>query len=594
MKKIISFSLYGNKPNFQVGAVVNVIEAKRIYPDWRCRFYTTDDEDICKQLEYLGAEVVRMDDWPEGGMFWRFLAVDDADICISRDADSVVNEREVGAVKEWLEQDYQWHGMHDHRFHRKVSMMGGMWGYRHYEETNRPEERAQESAYFFDFRSKSMRAYINEWLDENKGRTTVGRGWDQLFLGDAIYQGKAQTNIMWHGAWVNNPGRPFPVHEPLRYGSFVGDYAFPRKDIDRPRKSFISSLDDTFDNDKLRQSCLESSRKLQEYDGPRRLVDRVILCWDGNPGYKDFWENLSPIYKDIFNIHPTLFFMGSEEQMKKCNLVEGATDRHDIFRLKNVTEVNREMFNDGLYWGRATFPRNWSTTWAIFYGASLFPEDVCATSGLDSVLLSDRFFDFIRDDMQPKEDDWVKDKMVIPLGDAYDNGRFSNTFPTSHVTAKGRIFKQLCQIDDDWETEIKKVFWSRGLINFTRDQKWFTLGRDCWGLDEQYRSVFVRNDKIFGCQPQNGRPKSDLTIVKEGFFSYWHPRRLCRGRNSGGGLKGKIHRYETKKCQDGYYIEIHGDRPFHKNEFFKNVIIDFMKSPKIESYFNSNRLYIHE
>jgi len=27
MKKIISFSLYGNKPNFQVGAVVNVLEA---------------------------------------------------------------------------------------------------------------------------------------------------------------------------------------------------------------------------------------------------------------------------------------------------------------------------------------------------------------------------------------------------------------------------------------------------------------------------------------------------------------------------------------------------------------------------------------
>ena len=73
MKKIISFSLYGNKPNFQVGAVVNVLEAKRLYPDWKCRFYTTDDESICKQLEYLGAEIVRMDDWPEGQMFWRFL-----------------------------------------------------------------------------------------------------------------------------------------------------------------------------------------------------------------------------------------------------------------------------------------------------------------------------------------------------------------------------------------------------------------------------------------------------------------------------------------------------------------------------------------
>ena len=226
MKKIISFSLYGNKPNFQVGAVVNVLEAKRLYPDWKCRFYTTDDDAICKQLEYLGAEIVRMDDWPDGEMFWRFLAVDDADVCISRDCDSVVNEREVGAVKEWLEQDYQWHGMHDHRLHKKFSMMGGMWGYRHYEETNTPEKRAQESAYFFNFRNKSIRVHIDEWLAESEARTTAGRGWDQLFLGDSIYEGKAQTNIMWHGGWANSNGNPYPSHPPCRYGRFVGDYSF--------------------------------------------------------------------------------------------------------------------------------------------------------------------------------------------------------------------------------------------------------------------------------------------------------------------------------------------------------------------------------
>ena len=102
MKKIISFSLYGNKPNFQVGAVVNVIEAKRVYPDWKCRFYTTDEDVVCKQLEYLGAEVIRMDDWIEGKTLWRFLAVDDADVCIVRDADSVVNEKEALCVEEWL------------------------------------------------------------------------------------------------------------------------------------------------------------------------------------------------------------------------------------------------------------------------------------------------------------------------------------------------------------------------------------------------------------------------------------------------------------------------------------------------------------
>ena len=194
--------------------------------------------------------------------------------------------------------------------------------------------------------------------------------------------------------------------------------------------------------------------------------------------------------------------------------------------------------------------------------------------------------------MQPKEDDWVKDKMVIPLGDAYNNrGHFANTFPTSHVTAKGKIFKQLCGINDCWEEEIKKVFWSRDMINYTRDQVYHTMGRDCWGLDEQHWSIFVRNDNLFGCQPQLGRPKSNLTIIKQGFFSYWHPRRLCRGRNTGGGLRGKAYMYGTTKCQQNHYIEIHGDRPFHKNPFFENVIKDFMCSPHLERYFNSNRLW---
>jgi len=225
MKKIISFSLYNNVPSFQVGAVVNVLEAKRLYPDWRCRFYTTDDEGICSQLEYLGAEVVRMDDWPDGHMFWRFLAADDADICLSRDCDSVVSEREVGAVNEWLESDYQWHGMHDHRYHHKTSIMGGMWGCKHYGDKI-PEARAQEGAYSFDFHNdKSMRNHIEEWLAASEDRITVGRNWDQQFLG-YLYENKAQTNIMWHGSWANSSGNPYPKHVPCRYSPFVGSYSF--------------------------------------------------------------------------------------------------------------------------------------------------------------------------------------------------------------------------------------------------------------------------------------------------------------------------------------------------------------------------------
>jgi hypothetical protein len=238
-KKVISFSLYGNKPYFQVGAIANVIEANRIYPDWKCRFYTTDDDAICKQLEYLGAEIVRMDDWPEGGMFWRFLAVDDADVCISRDCDSVVNERESAAVKEWLESGRQWHMMHDNRWHT-VDIMGGMWGYRHYEECNATKNQLQDSPYFFDFRHKSIKLYIDEWIQQKEENKTVGRYWDQIFLASVVYP-KTKNNSLLHGSH----GVPFPVHAPCRYGKFVGDYSFHRKGWrpeDTKRNEWLNSV----------------------------------------------------------------------------------------------------------------------------------------------------------------------------------------------------------------------------------------------------------------------------------------------------------------------------------------------------------------
>jgi len=314
MKKIISFSLYGNKPNFQVGAVVNVLEAKRLYPDWKCRFYTTDDEGICKQLEYLGAEIIRMDDWPDGEMFWRFLAIDDADICISRDADSTVNEREVGAVNEWLESDYQWHSMHDHKNHRKYSIMGGMWGCKQYGDFI-PESIAQkvpEEVYIFDFRRKSMREHINEWIES--GGKTVGRNWDQIFLG-YLYENKAQTNIMWHGSWVNSSGNPFPDHVPCRYGNFVGDYSFWEKGW----KGFVNgdrAVSKLFTEKNLPPK--QHSEGLLEYPKPpealyNRVLDRVIVSCDSHPNYLDFWP-LAAAAWDKMGVKTTLIVVERPEE----------------------------------------------------------------------------------------------------------------------------------------------------------------------------------------------------------------------------------------------------------------------------------------
>ena len=43
MKKIISFSLWGNNKGYYDGAVKNILLAQKIYPDWICRFYCAND-----------------------------------------------------------------------------------------------------------------------------------------------------------------------------------------------------------------------------------------------------------------------------------------------------------------------------------------------------------------------------------------------------------------------------------------------------------------------------------------------------------------------------------------------------------------------
>ena len=62
-------------------------------------------------------------------MIWRFLPMLDlqVDVMMSRDLDSVINERESAAVTQWMESSYAFHIMRDHPLHAK-EIMGGLFG----------------------------------------------------------------------------------------------------------------------------------------------------------------------------------------------------------------------------------------------------------------------------------------------------------------------------------------------------------------------------------------------------------------------------------------------------------------------------------
>ena len=133
MRKVISFSLWGDKKIYTVGAIRNAQLAMELYPGWQCRYYIgrSVPNIVVEELKsYPNTELVEMDtDGSWHGMFWRFYPASesDIDIFISRDCDSRLSQREVAAVNEWLRGPKLVHIMRDHPYHT-APIMGGMFG----------------------------------------------------------------------------------------------------------------------------------------------------------------------------------------------------------------------------------------------------------------------------------------------------------------------------------------------------------------------------------------------------------------------------------------------------------------------------------
>lgn len=58
---------------------------------------------------------------------WRYLALLDetVDIAVTRDSDARITQRELSAMRQWLESNHTFHVMRDHQEHRATIMAGG-------------------------------------------------------------------------------------------------------------------------------------------------------------------------------------------------------------------------------------------------------------------------------------------------------------------------------------------------------------------------------------------------------------------------------------------------------------------------------------
>ena len=201
--KYLSFSLWGDNPMYNVGAIKNAELSKVLYYDWKMVVYhdnTVPNETLSK-LKDLDITLINVTDLNLYGMFWRFLSVDlpDSEYSIFRDCDSRITMRERLAVDEWIKSGKSLHVMRDHPYHRVpfgatgLGILGGMWG----------------------IKSKSLP--LKDMIIKFTHKKELGYGSDQTFLQE-VYKLLEKDKIT-HDEFFEN--KPFPIAR--EDGRFIGD-----------------------------------------------------------------------------------------------------------------------------------------------------------------------------------------------------------------------------------------------------------------------------------------------------------------------------------------------------------------------------------
>jgi hypothetical protein len=212
--KVISFSLWGDKEMYTIGAIKNALLAEYYYFDYQCWFYIHEDSVPKNIIKYLSSLkntkiILKKDDITKCcPMMWRFEAIDDPDVevMLSRDTDTRILLREKLAVEEWLKSDKSFHIMRDHP-HHNFKILGGMFG------------------------TKKMKK-ITSWTDlindfKFKMESNPLKNYDQDFLRDCIYP-IIKDDCLIHSNFIQFPQEKcddFPLNYDEQY-RFIGEYVY--------------------------------------------------------------------------------------------------------------------------------------------------------------------------------------------------------------------------------------------------------------------------------------------------------------------------------------------------------------------------------
>jgi len=215
MRKILSYSLWGNDPKYLDGMRANVELAAKWYPGWTVMIACPVDTMFALHVNGIAYNVMNTGS-TNAGLFWRIEPATSAaaDIVCIRDADSRIGERERDAVAEFESGLYALHVMRDHPAHG-AEIMGGMWGCR-------PPMLPRNLSSLLAEKIAAVNASdgSNHVRQKYEGRF----GWmsDQPFLTRVLWDALPPSQILAHDDyWRYGDCRPFSVPKPTPR-DFVG------------------------------------------------------------------------------------------------------------------------------------------------------------------------------------------------------------------------------------------------------------------------------------------------------------------------------------------------------------------------------------
>jgi hypothetical protein len=207
-KRVLTFSLWGDKTMYNVGAIKNAHLAQHFYPNFECWFYVHIETVPPSTIEALQALsnvklIIKYGDLTTcKPMMWRYEAIDDpaVEIMLSRDTDTRIWYREKLSVDNWLASGKRFHIIRDHP-HHKFCIMGGMFGTKKIPGVN--------------------------WKERMATITQSGdRNYDQDFLRDHIYP------FIYNDAWIHANFYKIEGEENVfqisynHYAHFIGEYVY--------------------------------------------------------------------------------------------------------------------------------------------------------------------------------------------------------------------------------------------------------------------------------------------------------------------------------------------------------------------------------